>query len=166
FAALDCASLPPAALASALFGDGALPAAPTLGTLFLKEITRLPRDLQDRLAGWLGEPQRSGPRLIAASAADPAEAVRAGSLLDSLHCALSTLVIPLPPLRDRLADLPWLVERMLNRAGRGEENAVRGLTPAAWEVVRAHRWPGNLRELYAALASSRARARGELIDAA
>lgn len=166
FAALNCAALPPAALASGLFGEGRLLGLPGVGTLFLKEIDRLPRDLQDRLAAWLADSPAAQPRLIAATAADPAEAVRTGRLLESLHCSLATLVISVPPLRDRVADLGWLVDRLLERIGTGEDKPVRDLTPAAWEAVKAYDWPGNLRELNSVLLTAVSRTQGDRIDVA
>lgn len=163
FAALDCACLPTSALAAALTGDGSLLAVPTLGTLYLKEVSRLARDLQDRLATWLAEPGPRRVRLVAGNSTDPVESVRSGALLETLHCALSTLVITLPPLRDRMADLPSLVERFLQRTASGENHGAGGLTPAAWDIVRSYRWPGNLRELYSVLAGACWRTEG-MID--
>jgi DNA-binding NtrC family response regulator len=157
FATLDCAGLPPAALEGALFGDGGLLDNPATGTIFLKDVARLPRDHQDRLAAWLSEPGPGRPRVIASGGAELAEAVPAERLLERLHCALSTLVIAVPPLRDRPADLPGLVERFLGLAA---------LSPATWEVVRAYGWPGNLRELFTVLAGARRRAKAAAIDAA
>lgn len=164
FAALDCAHLPPAALASALSGEIGLLRQPGLGTLYLKEPARLPLDLQARLCEYLADagPANSSdrPRLAAGCRTDPGEDVRAGRLLADLHAALSTLVIELPPLRERLADLPLLALHFLERsrdaapAGmRNESSAGCGLTPEAWDLVRAYPWPGNLRELAAVLAA-------------
>jgi transcriptional regulator with PAS, ATPase and Fis domain len=165
FAALDCGALPATALAEVLFGTGGFTQRP-VGTAYLAEPSRLPRDLQARLVQRLREPAAAGGfRVIAGSGADPAEDVRAGRLLDELHCALGTLVITLPPLRERAADLPQLVEHLLARANAEGERRVTGLTSGAWDVVRTYRWPGNLRELYAALQSARWHARGELIEA-
>jgi DNA-binding NtrC family response regulator len=87
-------------------------------------------------------------------------------LLEDLACRLGTLVLEVPPLRERRADLPLLVETLLERANAEEGPRVVGLTATAWELVRDYSWPGNLRELYAVLASARARANGERIDAA
>src|SRR5262249_31787422 len=170
FVALDCARLPPALLAAILFGDAGLARSPGVGTYYLQEPAQLPGDLQERLGQLLeaaapdpGSEARR-PRLTAGCSPDPAAAVRAGRLLEGLFCQLGVLTIALPPLRERLADLPFLVERFLARTD--EPSRVKGLTPAAWDVLRGYRWPGNLRELNAVLASARERAAGERLDAA
>jgi PAS domain S-box-containing protein len=159
FAALDCRRLPPALLAAVLFGPHA-----ALGALYLREPAALPGDLQLRLCEWLA--RGTGPRLLAGMRTDPAGEVRAGRLLEELACQLGTLVIPVPPLRERLADLPLLAEQMLARAG--EATGRKGVTLAAdaWEVLRGHPWPGNLRDLYDVLASAAARVTGEQVGAA
>src|SRR5262249_26051584 len=81
-----------------------------------------------------------------------------------LLCALGTLRLELPPLRNRpAADLPWLVERLLERATGADSQppgSLPTLTPEAWELVYTYRWPGNLRELYTALAGACAHAAG------
>jgi transcriptional regulator with PAS, ATPase and Fis domain len=167
FAVLDCARLPPDAVAAVLLDDRR--ARHGLGGVYLHGPERLPRDLQLRLSDWLlATAEASGearpPRLFAGLTAEPAEEVGAGRLLETLAFALATLRLDVPPLRQRLADLPLLVERLLDRAGAEDPGRVSGLTPAAWEVLRAHPWPGNLRELYAVLSAARARAAADRID--
>jgi transcriptional regulator with PAS, ATPase and Fis domain len=173
FAALDCRRLPAPVLAVALFAEDGLTRKPGVGTLYLREPAFLPRELQDRLCGLLGDPSAEGPRLIAGCCTDPAAEVRAGRLLEELRCALSTLVIEVPPLRERWADLPRLVERLLEQVPAAEARppvagapGSPGLTPAAWDCLRGYPWPGNVRELRAALVSARAHAAGERIDVA
>jgi transcriptional regulator with PAS, ATPase and Fis domain len=90
--------------------------------------------------------------------------VRGGRLVEEWFCWLSTLTIAVPPLRERLADLPGLVQRLLQRAG--SDRSITGLSEEAWEVLRGYSWPGNLRELYAVLADSCARCRGMVLQAA
>ncbi len=151
FAALDCARLPPAVLAAFLFEVRG--PRHRLATIYLREPACLPRDLQLRLSEWLsgadadlpGGPD-GRPRLLASCARDPAEDVRAGRLTEELACGLATVRVDVPPLRERAADLPALVERLLERAGYEGDGRVTGLSPEAWEVVRSHPWPGNLRE--------------------
>ena len=78
---------------------------------------------------------------------------------------MSTLVITLPALRERQADLSDLVERLLQRMNTGSERPVTKLTPQAWELLRAHAWAGNLRELYAVLQRACQRTTTDRIDA-
>jgi DNA-binding NtrC family response regulator len=168
FVPVECCGLPTSTLIGLLFGPSGLlrgAGAETgrrrvaVGTLYLKEPARLPRELQDRLVEALAEPEPAWPRVMAGSCVRLADEVRAGRLLDDLYYSLSTVVVELPPLRDRrAADLPWLVERMLERINAAEERRVTGLSPEAWEVFYAYRWPGNLRELYQVLSVARMRA--------
>jgi hypothetical protein len=159
FAALDCRRLPPAAAADCLLGG--TPGDP--GAVYLHEPGRLPRDIQSRFCA---RPTGGGPRLLAGCDGDPGEEVRAGRLLEDLYAELAVLTIHVPPLRERRDELPVLVQRLLARCDEDGETRVKGLTPEAWEVVRGHSWPGNLRELYGVLAAARRRAKGERIDAA
>src|SRR5207248_2777545 len=82
---------------------------------------------------------------------DPARPVAEGKMLRPLFDALAVLVIRLPPLRVRPDDLPALADALLRRTGA----PARELTAEAWECVRAYAWPGNLRELSAALARAK-----------
>jgi DNA-binding NtrC family response regulator len=162
FAALDCARLPAAALAEVLFGD----AAATLGAIYLHEPSHLPRDFQLRLCERMCATAVHPPRVLAGCSDDPIEEVRAGRLLDDLYSSLAVLTLSLPPLRERMADLPSLVDRLLQRCNAEGQAHVKGLTADAWEVIRGHAWPGNLRELYAVLAAARRHARTDRITAA
>lgn len=179
FAAVDCVRLPLPAVASLLFGDAGLVRRPAIGTLYLHGPERLPRDLQVQLCDWLANAEAdiqdprlvtraetAGPRLITGCMADPKAEVRAGRLLEELYCTLGTLVIALPALSERRADLPELVDRMLRRLNRLDERSITNLSPEAWEFIRGYPWPGNLRELYAVLTGARLRAKGDHIDAA
>lgn len=171
FAGVDGERLPPRLLNEVLFGSAGLLRQHGLGTLWLREPARLPRDLQQRLADWLHtrhestEPEASYPRLIAGSTAEAAAEVASGRLLDELAQSLSTLVIRLPPLRERTADLPVLVGRLLERATALVGSTAPGLSPDTWDVFRAYRWPGNLTELFETLVSATAHAAGRIIEA-
>jgi transcriptional regulator with PAS, ATPase and Fis domain len=165
FAALECAAIPESFLNGILFGDFGLLKPASLGTLFFKEPECLPRDMQARLCDWLEEPGADSPRLIAGCCQPPETAVQTGRLLEQLHCALATLVITLPPLRNRGVELARLVERLLERLNANAERRITGLSPAAWDVLHAYSWPGNLRELSAVLAGAAASASGSQIDA-
>jgi DNA-binding NtrC family response regulator len=166
FVALDCRHLPAKALAWALFGPPG--AARRKGaTLYLKAPSLLPRELQARLCEVFASAAENGqvPRLLAGSSADAAAEVQAGRMLEEFHCLLSPITIQVPALRDRLADLPFLVDRLLGRAAAGLDKPVTGLSDDAWELIRGYQWPGNLRELYAVLAGGCQRAKGDRIQA-
>jgi DNA-binding NtrC family response regulator len=162
FAAVDCQRLPARQLDELFFGGNGLTRRSDLGTIYLTEPAALPLDVQAKFRDWLAEPGAARPRVIAGLSDAPAEATDAGKLLEELRCALATLEITLPPLRDRLTDLPGLVEQFLERSASGDEAAVVGLAPEAWEAVRTYRWPGNLDELYAVLQSARRHASGRI----
>ncbi len=160
FGAIDCARLPTSALEEILFGSFYA----HFGTVYLREPSRLPRDLQLKVSARLQD--AAGPRLIAGCGADPLQEVRAGRLIEELYASLAVLTVSLPPLRERTADLPALVDRLLERCNEEGEPHVERLAPDVWEVLRGHMWPGNLRELYAVLSAARRHAGGERITAA
>jgi transcriptional regulator with PAS, ATPase and Fis domain len=163
FAALDCTRLPAAALAEVLFGD----ANASFGAIYLHEPSHLPRDFQLRLCERLRAASVAHlPRFLAGCGADPVEEVRAGRLLDELYSSLAVLTLSLLPLRERMGDLPSLVDWLLQRCNAEGQVQVKGLTADAWEVIRAHTWPGNLRELHTVLAAARRHARADRITAA
>jgi transcriptional regulator with AAA-type ATPase domain len=165
FVALDCARLTPASLGGVLFGEGELAQPGEVGTVYLREPSRLPREMQQRLGARLaaGDEGRE-PRLLAGLCGDPDAEVGAGRLLADLAGRLATLTIAVPPLRERREDLPQIVERLLERAGAAAGRRVTGLAHATWDVVRAYPWPGNIAELYAALVGACARAGGERLE--
>jgi PAS domain S-box-containing protein len=166
FAALDCARLPATLLASALFGEANPARQLAPGTRYLREPSLLAREFQIQLCGYLHDAKENArTRILAGCSADPQAEIRASRLTEELYSALSTLVISLPPLRERQADLSALVERFLQRLNAGRERPVTGLTPQAWELLRAYAWPGNLRELWTVLQSASQRTTTERIDA-
>lgn len=161
FACLDCARLPPNVLVDLMLGTG-LP--PHLATVYLHQADRLPRDLQERLQQRLET--EVGPRVLAGFEHDPYKAVRAQQVLNELYCRLSPLVLMVPPLKERMDDFTAWVERLLLRANRAAERTVRGVSPEAALILRAHAWPGNLHELYSVLFEACLRARGDQLDPA
>ena len=165
FMAINCAALPAKVLAEYLFAESGPRHWVTIGTLYLRKPARLPRNLQARLVEWLAEQDNGRPRLLAGSSTMPAQDVKAGLLLEELYCVLAPLVFELAPLRDRPAELPWFVERFLERASAGAGHPVTGLTPEARALVHAYAWPGNLRELATVLAGAVARSSGGLLHA-
>jgi hypothetical protein len=166
FAALDCRRLPATAVAEVLLGEPGSPVRSGVGTIYLREPDCLPRDLQARLAMGLMGDEPPGVRLLAGCSTAPDELVRQGRMPQELAVVLSALQIEVSPLRQRRDDLPVLVERMLARLESADGRRMPGPSPAAWELLRDHTWPGNLSELFAVLADSRARATGERIELA
>jgi transcriptional regulator with PAS, ATPase and Fis domain len=121
--------------------------------LFLDEIGELPLDLQPRLLRALdnrsvrrvggGRDRQVDVRIVAATNRDLASLVEAKQFRQDLYFRLAAAVVPLPPLRDRLEDLPILVPQLLADLGRGFVH----VPEATYEALRAHAWPGNVREL-------------------
>ncbi len=162
----DAAAVPHELIARELFGHvkgaftGAEADAPGLferadgGTLFLDEIGELPLDLQPHLLRALEQRaiRRVGDtryrpvdvRIVAATNRDLKDEVQEGNFRADLYYRLATVEIEVPPLRDRLEDLPALVSHFLGAvAGHG----VTSLSPEVAELFRVWRWPGNVREL-------------------
>jgi DNA-binding NtrC family response regulator len=171
FVALNCAALPTHLIESELFGyrrgafSGAnadylgLFRAAEGGTLFLDEITEMSAETQSKLLRAVQEHKvrpvgatselAVNARLIASTNRDPEAAVRGGHLRQDLYYRLQASVLMVPPLRDRIDDVPLLAEhfvRIFNERMR-QRNPVAGVDAAALDAMRRHRWPGNVREL-------------------
>jgi transcriptional regulator with PAS, ATPase and Fis domain len=170
FVVFDCAAVPPNLVESELFGHerGAFTGALAEhqgtferargGTLFLDEVGELPLELQPRLLRALetrsvrrvgGSRQRHiDVRVIAATNRDLATLVTAKQFRQDLYFRLGAGVLQLPPLRERLDDLPILVPRLLEDLGRNDVQ----IGEHTLGALRAHHWPGNVRELKNTLA--------------
>jgi two-component system nitrogen regulation response regulator GlnG len=119
------------------------------GTLFLEDVDEMPIDAQTRLAGLLHaeeRTQRPDIRLIVSSQRNLAALSRAGQFRQDLFYRLNVVAIRLPPLRERLEDVPDLSRAFLVRAKR-EGLPEKALDSAAIERLKAHPFPGNVREL-------------------
>jgi transcriptional regulator with PAS, ATPase and Fis domain len=170
FVVFDCGAVPPNLVESELFGhergaftgahaehEGAFERARG-GTLFLDEIGELPLDLQPRLLRALDSrsvrrvggtrDRQVDVRIVAATNRDLAALVEGKQFRQDLYFRLAAAVVQLPPLRERLEDLPLLVPQLLADLGRGFVH----VPEAAYAQLGAHRWPGNVRELKNALA--------------
>ncbi len=167
FGRVSCEGLAPDALERRLFGyeKGAFSAArkssPGVfeichgGTVFLEEVWALPPDLQARVASAIEhgtvwrvggtEPRSIDVRVIASSSRDLKELVSSGKFSDALYWRLADLRLEVPPLRDRLEDVPALFRMISARFLGGKNEAV--LSPASLARLRRHTWPGNVREL-------------------
>jgi len=127
------------------------------GTLFLDEIGNVPLNLQAKLLRVLetGEFERVGSsktqkvnvRLLSATNADLHAEVAQGRFRQDLLFRLNTVEIRLPPLRDRLEDIPFLAEHFLKLHRERYRRPIMGFTPEALDALRHHLWPGNVREL-------------------
>jgi len=169
FVPVNCAALPATLLESELFGHvrgsftGAIGnrrgrfALAGKGTIFLDEIgdtslefqTKLLRVLQDRTFQPVGseETERTDARVIAATHQNLEEMIAERRFREDLYYRLRVVEITIPPLRDRIGDIPLLAEHMLKRASTAVERPPVVLSPEALGRLVEHRWPGNVREL-------------------
>ncbi|MFA6110765.1 MAG: sigma 54-interacting transcriptional regulator [Candidatus Latescibacterota bacterium] len=169
FIHLNCGALPEGIIASELFGHekGAFTGAVARklgrfelasgGTLFLDEIGDLPLDSQRVLLQVLesGTLQRLGGqetirvdvRVVAATNRDLQQAIRQGSFREDLYYRLAAFVLQMPPLRERVEDLPLLVAYFAERFARHLDKPVPTLHPETLARLPRYPWPGNIREL-------------------
>ncbi|MFO0849699.1 MAG: sigma 54-interacting transcriptional regulator [Gemmataceae bacterium] len=157
FFGVDCHGIQPYLIETQLFGKGGLAYGGHLGTVYLKDPAALPRDLQERLAGLFAVPRPKAPRLICGATSPAAELVAAGRLVPTFHTALSVFELHVPPLRERLADLPRLVDRLPDKPTLADD---------VWPVLRSYYWPGNVRELAELIADAAAAAGNGAVTAA
>jgi two-component system nitrogen regulation response regulator GlnG len=185
FLALNCAAIPEQLLESELFGHekGAFTGADRRrigkfeqchgGTLFLDEIGDMPLALQAKILRLLQEQafERVGGnetiqtdvRLIAATHRDLTAWSAEGKFRPDLYYRLGVFTIHLPPLRERGDDLPMLVRHYVRRISRELGREIRDVAPEALEKLRAHQWPGNIRELQSALKQALLQASGTVL---
>ena len=127
------------------------------GTLLLDEIGDMPLELQAKLLRVLEEKeyeklgsntlQQANIRIVAASSRDLGEMVANKQFRADLYYRLNTVPILLPPLRQRLEDLPALCERLLDEIAISHQQTPKDIDPQALELLALHDWPGNIREL-------------------
>ena len=127
-------------------------------TLLLTDAEQMPRDVQAELAERLAG--RMPLRVIATAGLPLTVAARRGSFREDLAAALSTLAIELPPLRDRLADLPLLAQRFLEEHNAAGTKQLRGWSADALDRLALHEWPGNVAELAEVARQAHAAAEG------
>ncbi|MFP2924690.1 sigma 54-interacting transcriptional regulator [Pyxidicoccus sp. 3LG] len=182
---VNCGAIPKELVESTLFGHerGAFTGAGQLkqgvfeeahgGTVFLDEIGEMPLAAQVALLRVLetGSFSRVGAskeltvdvRVIAATHRDLEAMVAAGSFREDLYYRLNAILLAIPPLRERIDELEPLAHRFLRLANEGNGRNVRGIEPAALELLRAYAWPGNVRELKNAIERAVVVARGALL---
>ncbi len=169
FVTVDLAALPENLIESTLFGHekGSFTGAyrqhigkfeiANGGTLFLDEIGSLKYELQGKLLRAIqeGEIERVGStktnkvdvRLIAATNVDLSKAVRSGTFREDLYYRLNVIPIKLPPLRERISDLPQFLEFFLRRYNKRFNKNVVDISQKAIDALSLYDWPGNIREL-------------------
>ncbi|MFQ5534430.1 MAG: sigma-54-dependent transcriptional regulator [Sphingomonadales bacterium] len=185
FIAVNCAALVETLLESELFGHerGAFTGAYNTrkgkveqaggGTLFLDEIGQLSPRMQGKLLRLLEEREfspvgsnrtlTSEARFVVATNANLADLVSKGEFREDLFYRMNVVNITLPPLRDRRKDIPYLVEHLLRKITRDVRKSIRRLPAEVMEVLMAHDWPGNIRELKNVLMRAVVMAQGDTI---
>ncbi len=185
FLAINCAALPETILESELFGHerGAFTGAEQRrigkfeqvngGTIFLDEIGDMSPATQAKALRLLQEQQferiggnstvKTDVRIIAATNRDLSRDVEEGRFRQDLLYRLNGFTIQLPPLRDRLEDIPALVEHFVKVFNRQLGKQVRTVAPAVLESLLLHRWPGNVREFQSAIRYAMVHATGDVL---
>ncbi len=185
FVAVNCAAIPAELLEAELFGvekrvaTGVDPRPGRFrqangGTLLLDEIADLPTPLQPKLLRALQErealplgaarPVKFDVRVISTSSCQLPQRVGDGTFRADLYYRLDRLRLNIPPLRERLEDLPLLAGTFARRTAAEQGVRIRGLSVRALEMLEAHPWPGNVRELEAALTRAVMRCRGGVLE--
>jgi two-component system nitrogen regulation response regulator GlnG len=185
FLALNCAAIPENLLESELFGHekGAFSGADRRrigkfeqyngGTILLDEIGDMPLSLQAKILRLLQEQTfervggnqtiRTNVRIIASTHRDLKSWAAQDRFRADLYFRLSVFTIHLPPLRERLEDLPMLVQHFLRRYSREMGRDTRGIDCEAMERLQSYSWPGNIRELQSILRQALLRSSGEVL---
>lgn len=166
---INCGALPAGLVESELFGHekGAFTGATTQkkgrfelanqGTIFLDEIGELPLETQTKLLRVLQEQEfervggtrtlKVNARVIAATNRDLESEVKRGSFRADLYYRLNIFPINVPPLRERMQDIPLLASYFINKFSRQMGRRVSGISPRAMDKLQRCDWPGNVREL-------------------
>ena len=169
FIAINCGALPETLLESELFGykkgaftgakenrQGLLEAADG-GTLFLDEVGNLPMNVQKTLLRFLQEkefnrlgdtnPTRVDVRILSATNSDLKQAVKSGTFREDLYYRLNVVNIHLPPLRERIEDIPLLAAHFIHLQNQKFGTRVKGFEKEAVQALCGFAWPGNIRQL-------------------
>ena len=187
FLSINCAALPEALLESQLFGHvrGAFTGAVTAqkglldeantGTLFLDEVGDMSPAIQAKLLRVLQEGEyipvgdtrarRVDIRFLAATNKDLEEEVRQKRFREDLFFRLNVITLTLPPLRERPEDIEPLARHFLERISQRLQKRLTGFAPEAIQLLQAHTWPGNIRELENAVERAAILTRGQLVTA-
>jgi DNA-binding NtrC family response regulator len=185
FVAVNCTALPATLLESELFGHvrGSFTGATAdrkgrfaiagRGTIFLDEIGDTPPEFQAKLLRVLQEheyypvgaerPERTEARVIAATHRNLEKLVAAGQFREDLYYRLKVVEIRVPPLRERMGDIPQLAEHLVARAAVATGGRPLVLAPETVESLMSHDWPGNVRELENTLTRAAVLATGDVV---
>jgi len=185
FVALNCSAIPNELLESELFGyeRGAFTGANERrigkfeaaagGTLFLDEIADMPLGLQAKVLRVLQEREftrvggrdaiRADVRILAATNQDLESAVRAARFREDLFFRLNVVRVVVPPLRERRADIPELIDFFVDKVNRDLGTDIVGVTPEVRDLLMRHSWPGNVRELENTILRAAVMARGRTL---
>jgi len=169
FVSVNCAAIPPSLIASELFGHekGAFTGAVQLrqgrfelaegGTIFLDEVGDLPPDTQIALLRVLQEREfervgggrriRANVRVIAATNRDLQAAIEDKTFRSDLYYRLNVFPLEMPPLRERLEDIPLLVEYFTHRFAQRAGKPINRISKLTLDLLQSYGWPGNVREL-------------------
>lgn len=169
FIAINCGAIPENLMESELFGHekGAFTGAierklgkfqlANNGTLFLDEIGELRPEMQVKLLRVLQEKKflpvggnreiKSNVRIVAATNRNLEKMIEDSTFREDLFYRLNVMPIFLPPLRERKDDISALVQHFIKKFSKSHNSNIQGISPAALEVLKSHRWPGNIREL-------------------
>ena len=188
FVQVNCAAIPEELIESELFGHekGSFTGATEKqigkfeqadrGTIFLDEVGDMSLKTQAKVLRVLeeGEVERVGSsrtirvdvRVIAATNKDLEKEIEKGNFREDLFFRLSVIPLQVPPLRDRIEDIPALVQHFLDTLARENNFRRRRITPRAMEALQRHRWKGNIRELRNTVERSLIMTAGDAIDVA
>jgi Nif-specific regulatory protein len=185
---LNCAAIPPALLESELFGykKGAFTGADKDrkgkfaqadgGTIFLDEIgdldfnlqAKILRVLQDRIVEPVGAEKglKVDVRVVVATNKDLKKLAAEGKFREDLFYRINVIALHLPPLRDRRNDIPLLAEFFLSLYNKKYGKRIGDIAPACLEILSAHSWPGNIRELQNVVERAVILTKGDRLEAA
>ena len=187
FVRLNCAAIPDNLLEAELFGyeEGAFTGAlkggklgdfevANGGTILLDEVDSLTPNMQSKLLRVIQEREvkkvgstRSTPidvRFIFATNKDLAALVRDGKFREDFYYRINVISLELPPLRERLEDIPPLTEHFIRQFNLELDMDIKGITPAALALLQSYRWPGNIRELQNQIERAFNYAAGPMLD--
>jgi Nif-specific regulatory protein len=183
---INCAAIPSDLLESELFGydKGAFTGADKdhqgkflvahKGTLFLDEIGDMDFKLQSKLLRFLQEKEFSplgsnkvynvDVRIIAATNADIETLMKEHKFREDLFYRLNVIRIHIPPLRDRIEDLPFIIDHLMNKISKNNKKSIKSITREAYKALESYNFPGNVRELENILERGFVLSKGNSID--